>query len=81
MRSYAWRSSRWRGAARDGKSSYTSNDIKAAYYQVPTRRRRRGRRSRSYWVDDEYHSHANYVPREALETCPLTQRANAPSRV
>ena len=52
-------------------------DVKAAYY----RRRDESAAARplveEFWVDDEYHSHANYVPREALETCPLTQRANA----
>ena len=62
-----------------GKSRYSTQDIKAAYYRakdvggdVPLT---------NYWVDDEYHSHSNYVPRESLETCPLTQRANAPEAV
>src|SRR6202008_2893677 len=34
-----------------------------------------------YWVDEDFHSHANYVPLGGLEVCPLAQRANydAPS--
>jgi hypothetical protein len=61
-----------------GKEAYSSKDIKAAYYKKADE----GARAvafEDFWVDDEYHSHANYVPRESLETCPLMQRANAPS--
>ena len=67
------------GCGSDGKSSYTDKDIKAAYYRVADEAAAARPLVDEYWVDDEYHSHANYVPREALETCPLTQRANAPS--
>ena len=67
-----------RAAARTRKSSYTGADVKAAYYQASRReRRRRGRSSRSTGSTPTYHSHTNYVPREALETCPQAQRANA----
>jgi hypothetical protein len=61
-----------------GKSSYSSADIKAAYYKAADEGAG-AKAFESYWVDDEYHSHANYVPRESLETCPLMQRADAPS--
>jgi hypothetical protein len=67
------------GCGSDGKASYSSKDIKAAYYRVADETAAARPLVEEYWVDDEYHSHANYVPREALETCPLTQRANAPS--
>ena len=52
----------------------------AAYYKASDEGARRAAAFEDYWVDDDYHSHANYVPRESLETCPLTQRANAPSQ-
>ncbi|MDA0180466.1 hypothetical protein OJ997_09190 [Solirubrobacter phytolaccae] len=68
------------GCGADGPSSYTAKDVKAAYYKASDA----GDAAsvlENYWVDDEYHSHANYVPREALEVCPLMQRANAPVRV
>ncbi len=67
------------GCGSDGKSSYTGKDIKAAYFKAGDESEAVRPLVEDYWVDDEYHSHANYVPREALETCPLTQRANAPS--
>jgi hypothetical protein len=62
----------------EGKSSYSSADIKAAYYKASDEGAG-AKAFKDYWVDDEYHSHANYVPRESLETCPLMQRADAPS--
>jgi hypothetical protein len=68
------------GCGSSGPSSYTADDVKAAYYTAKDG----GAGAnvlKDYWVDDEYHSHANYVPREALEVCPLMQRANAPVRV
>jgi hypothetical protein len=67
------------GCGSDGKSSYTGKDIKAAYYRTTDESAAARPLVEEYWVDDEYHSHSNYVPRDALETCPLTQRANAPS--
>lgn len=68
------------GCGSDGKSSYTGKDVKAAYYRVADETAAARPLVDEYWVDDEYHSHSNYVPREALETCPLTQRANAPTQ-
>jgi len=68
------------GCGSDGKSSYSDKDIKAAYYRTADEAETARPLVEEYWVDDDYHSHANYVPREALETCPLTQRANAPSQ-
>jgi hypothetical protein len=68
------------GCGSDGKSAYSGKDIKAAYYRVADETAGARPLVEEYWVDDEYHSHANFVPREALETCPLTQRANAPSQ-
>ncbi len=67
------------GCGSDGKSSYTEADVKAAYFRVADESAVMQRQVKEYWVDEEFHAHANYVPREALETCPLTQRANAPS--
>jgi hypothetical protein len=67
------------GCGAEGTSSYTGADVKAAYFRVADESEVTKLLVEEYWVDDEYHSHANYVPREALETCPLTQRANAPS--
>jgi hypothetical protein len=67
------------GCGSDAKSSYTAADVKAAYYRAKDA----GAGAvalQNYWVDDEYHSHANFVPREALETCPLMQRASAPTQ-
>jgi hypothetical protein len=66
------------GCGGDGRSSYSSRDVKAAYYKASDEGAG-ARAFQDYWVDDEYHSHANFVPRESLETCPLMQRANAPS--
>lgn len=68
------------GCGASGPAGYTAEDIKAAYYTVRDAGDA-GVALEEYWVDDEYHSHANYVPREALEVCPLMQRANAPVRV
>jgi hypothetical protein len=65
------------GCGADGKPAYSTADVKAAYYKASDE----GPRAPTftdYWVDDEFHSHANYVPRESLETCPLMQRAVAP---
>jgi hypothetical protein len=66
------------GCGSDGPSAYTGKAIKAAYYKAADEGAHRTA-FQDYWVDDEYHSHANYVPRESLETCPLMQRADAPS--
>jgi hypothetical protein len=67
------------GCGSSGPSTYTADDVKAAYWRAGDAGP--GAPVEEYWVDDEYHSHANYVPREALEVCPLMQRANAPVRV
>lgn len=69
------------GCGASGPASYTADDVKAAYYTVRDAGPGASTLLEDYWVDDEYHSHANYVPREALEVCPLMQRANAPMRV
>jgi hypothetical protein len=66
------------GCGAHGKSAYTDEDVRAAYYKASDE----GAAARAfadYWVDEDFHSHSNYVPRESLETCPLMQRANAPS--
>jgi hypothetical protein len=67
------------GCGSDAPSRYSAADIKAAYYTA--RDAGRGAPVQGYWVDDEYHSHANYVPRDELEVCPLAQRADAPREV
>jgi hypothetical protein len=66
------------GCGSQGKASYSTGDVKAAYYKASDEGAG-ARAFANFWVDDEYHSHANYVPRESLETCPLMQRADAPS--
>jgi hypothetical protein len=66
------------GCGADGKSAYSVKDVKGAYYKAADEGSRASA-FQDFWVDDEYHSHANYVPRESLETCPLMQRANAPA--
>jgi hypothetical protein len=63
----------------DGPTGYTLSDVKHAYYTA--RDAGAGAAVEDYWVDEDYHSHANYVPRGGLETCPLAQRANAPAKV
>ena len=68
------------GCGSDGPSRYSIGDVKAAYYTAKDAGGLAGA-VEDYWVDDEYHSHANFVPRGGLETCPLMQRANAPVRV
>jgi hypothetical protein len=68
------------GCGSDGASRYSIADVKSAYYTAEDTGVAAGV-IEDYWVDDEYHSHANYVPRGGLETCPLMQRANAPVRV
>jgi len=62
-----------------GKASYTGKDVTAAYYKASDEGAG-ARAFQDFWVDEDYHSHANYVPRESLETCPLMQRANAPTQ-
>ena len=63
----------------DGRT-YTGAEVTAGYYKASDE----GAGApafQNFWVDDDYHSHSNYVRRESLETCPLMQRANAPTRV
>jgi hypothetical protein len=67
------------GCGGGGPSAYTVKDVRGAYYTA--RDAGAGAAVEDYWVDDEYHSHANYVPRGGLETCPLAQRADAPTKV
>jgi hypothetical protein len=67
------------GCGSDEKSSYSVGDVKAAYYKAKDAGP--GALVEEYWVDDEYHSHSNYVPTTGLEVCPLAQRANAPVKV
>jgi hypothetical protein len=67
------------GCGSDGasKARYSPADVKAAYYKA----RDGGPAMQGYFVDEDFHSHQNYVPFGALEVCPLTQRANAPTTV
>jgi hypothetical protein len=58
-----------------GPDRYSAADVKAAYYRAADA----GPGVEGYWVDDEYHSHANFVPTNGLETCPLAQRSDAPA--
>ncbi len=61
------------GCGGSGKERYTAGDIKASYYRAKDG----GLGLADYWVDRDFHSHANYVPPDGLETCPLSQRAEA----
>jgi hypothetical protein len=63
------------GCGGGGKAGYSKADVKRAYY---TAKDAGGRDIEDYFVDEDYHSHANYIPRGGLEVCPLMQRANAP---
>jgi hypothetical protein len=64
------------GCGGSGKSSYSAADVKAAYYRAADG----GAALQGYWLDPDFHSHANYVPAGGVEVCPLMQRANAPTR-
>ncbi|WP_066948119.1 hypothetical protein [Microtetraspora fusca] len=62
------------------KPHYTADEVKAAYYTAKDA----GEGARDYWYDRNFHSHTNYVPPSAIQTCPYVQRsdaANAPSNV
>jgi hypothetical protein len=65
------------GCGADGKSSYSIADVKHAYY---TAKDAGGKTANveQFYVDEDYHSHTNYIPRGGLEVCPLMQRADAP---
>jgi hypothetical protein len=60
------------GCGDSQKSSYSVADVKAAYYKAHDG----GAAMQGYWVDEDFHSHSNYVPLGGLEVCPLAQRAN-----
>jgi hypothetical protein len=65
------------GCGGDGGSAYTISDVKSAYYKAKDAGAD-APKVEQYYVDEDYHSHSNYVPRGGLEVCPLMQRANAP---
>lgn len=65
------------GCGNAGKSSYTSSEIKSAYYRVQDEREAARPLVEEYWLNPDDHAHTNYVPRESIETCPQAQRANA----
>ncbi|MFJ2033983.1 hypothetical protein [Streptosporangium sp. NPDC087985] len=56
------------------KPAYTAGDVKAAYYTAKDA----GEGARDYWYDRDFHSHNNYVPPSAIQTCPYVQRSDAP---
>jgi hypothetical protein len=60
------------GCGGGGQDHYSAGDVKAAYYRAHDG----GVGLTGYWVDSDFHSHANYVPPDGLETCPLAQRAH-----
>src|SRR3954471_2725072 len=65
------------GCGSDGKSSYTSADIKKAYFRATDESTTARPLVEDYWVDADAHQHTNYVAAEGIETCPQAQRANA----
>jgi hypothetical protein len=65
------------GCGSDGKSAYTGADIKAAYFKVSDESATARPLIEDHWADPDDHQHTNYVPREAIETCPQAQRADA----
>jgi hypothetical protein len=60
------------GCGSSGTGGYSVADVKAAYYKASDS----GAGTVGAWVDPDDHSHTNYVPDDALEVCPLAQRAN-----
>ncbi|MDA0162371.1 hypothetical protein OM076_19015 [Solirubrobacter ginsenosidimutans] len=69
------------GCGSEGKSTYTSADITAAYFKASDESATARPRVEGYWADPDDHQHTNYVPREGIETCPQAQRANASTPV
>jgi hypothetical protein len=65
------------GCGSEGKSSYTSADIKSAYFRAKDESTIARPLVQDYWVDPDAHQHTNFVAAEAIETCPQAQRANA----
>jgi hypothetical protein len=65
------------GCGSDAKSSYTGAEVKAAYYRASDAGRIQRTLLEDYFADPDDHAHTNYVPLEAIETCPQAQRANA----
>jgi len=65
------------GCGDDGKSSYTTSEIKAAYYRAHDESKAARPLVEEFWTNPDDHAHSNYVPREGIETCPQAQRANA----
>jgi hypothetical protein len=65
------------GCGSDTKSTYTSADIKAAYFKASDESETARPLVEDYWANPDDHQHTNYVPLEAIETCPQAQRANA----
>ena len=58
-------------------SSYTSAQIKAAYFRAADESTTTRPLVQDYWIDPDQHEHTNYVAAEGIETCPQAQRANA----
>jgi hypothetical protein len=65
------------GCGSGATSTYTGADIKAAYYKASDESATARPLVQEYWADPDDHQHTNYVPREAIETCPQAQRADA----
>jgi hypothetical protein len=65
------------GCGGGGRSSYSIADVKQSYYTARDAGGA-GANVEQYWVDEDVHSHTNYIPPNGLEVCPLMQRANAP---
>jgi hypothetical protein len=63
------------GCGDSGANHYSGAQIKAAYYRASDG----GPGLHDYYVDEDFHSHTNYVPVGGLEVCPLAQRSNAPA--
>ena len=69
------------GCGSDTKSSYTGADVKAAYFGVKDEVTATRPLIEGYWSNPDDHQHTNYVPLEAIETCPQAQRAHASTPV
>ena len=65
------------GCGSDGKSSYTSAEIKSAYYRPADESAIARTLVEGNWANPDDHQHTNYVPLDGIETCPQAQRANA----
>ena len=69
------------GCGSDARSSYTGDQIKAAYFRAADESRVARPLVEDSWSNPDDHQHTNFVPPEGIETCPQAQRANADTQL